>query len=178
MIFLKKILKLLFPKVIAGNIVVITYFFLLFAGVAFCEETLQNQKNNIEDVKITVKDKENYQVQIKQYSKEYPVVVYVVFKQSTPLLNNIMQILKNEIMAMSKKEGLKNNIIASAWFDDEYSDELEKINLTQKYSAFIWVYDKKTVMNFYEYMQFLKKEKEKEKKKKLLEKNKEAEINA
>ena len=151
--------------------------FLFYSVISFCDQKQQNVENNVnnvEDVKITVKDRDNYQVQIKQYSKEYPVVIYVIFKQTTPPLDNIMQILKQEIMSMSKKEGLKNNIIASAWFDDEHSDELEKINLTSKYGAFIWIYNKKTVMNFYDYMQFLKREKDKEKKKKLLEKNKEA----
>ena len=151
--------------------------FLFYSVISFCDQkqqNIENNVNNVEDVKITVKDRDNYQVQIKQYSKEYPVVIYVIFKQTTPPLDNIMQILKQEIMSMSKKEGLKNNIIASAWFDDEHSDELEKINLTPKYGAFIWVYNKKTVMNFYDYMQFLKREKDKEKKKKLLEKNKEA----
>jgi len=156
---------------------IIILIFLFFTCSVFGDEIVKND-NAVEDVKITVKDKDNYQVQIKQYSKEYPVVIYVVFKQSTPLLNGIIQILKQEIMSMSKKEGSKNNIIASAWFDDEHSDVLEKINLTSKYGAFIWVKEKKYVMNFYDYMQLLKREKDKEKKKKLLERNKEVQINA
>ncbi|WP_413854140.1 hypothetical protein [Candidatus Ruminimicrobium bovinum] len=156
---------------------IIILIFLFFTYSVFGDEIVKND-DAVEDVKITVKDKDNYQVQIKQYSKEYPVVIYVVFKQSTPLLNGIIQILKQEIMSMSKKEGSKNNIIASAWFDDEHSDVLEKINLTSKYGAFIWVKEKKYVMNFYDYMQLLKREKDKEKKKKLLERNKEVQINA
>ena len=94
-----------------------TVVFLFFTGISFCDQIQQNTeygKNTVEDVQVTVKDRDNYQVQIKQYSKEYPVVIYVIFKQTTPPLNNIIQILKQEIMSMSKKEGLKNNIIASA----------------------------------------------------------------
>ena len=143
----------------------------VFTSVSFCDENLQNNVvADSEDVKIKVINKENYQLQIKQYSKEYPVVVYVVFKRSTPLLNSINQILKQELISMSKKEGLKNNIIASAWFEPETDEDskLEKINLTPKYSSYIWVKEKRTVMTFYDYLQFLKKEK----KKKILEKNK------
>lgn len=147
-------------------------FFFLFTGVSFCDEILQNNAVAEEEaVNIKIINKENYQLQIKQYAKEYPVVVYVVFKQSTPLLTNINQILKQELISMAKKEGAKNNIIASAWFEfetDEYN-ELEKINLTPKYSSYIWVKEKKYIMNFFDYLQFLKKEK----KKKILEKNKE-----
>jgi len=148
-------------------------FFFLFTSVSFCDENLQNKDitADTEDVKIKVIDKENYRLQIKQYDKDYPVVVYVVFKRSTPLLNNINQILKQELISLSKKEGVKNNIIASAWFepDNDENNELEKIKLTPKYSSYIWVKEKKYVMTFYDYLQFLKKEK----KKKILERNKE-----
>jgi hypothetical protein len=48
----------------------------------FCE-TDNNEENNI----INIIDRETYQVQIKQYNKDYPIVLYVIFKESTPLLN-------------------------------------------------------------------------------------------
>jgi len=151
---------------------IIVCFLFLFAGVSFCDENLQNNAVSEEEaVNIKVINKENYQLQIKQYDKDYPVVLYVVFKQSTPLLSSINKILKQEIISLSKKEGAKNNIIASAWFEHENDEnnELEKIKLNSQYSAFVWVKEKKTVMTFYDYLQFLKKEK----KKKILEKNKE-----
>jgi len=148
--------------------------FLLFANLSFCDENLQKtDADNTDNVKIKLVNKEKYQLQIKQYDKDYPVVVYVVFKNSTPLLSSINQILKQELISMSKKEGIKNNIIISAWFehedDNDIENKMEKINLTPKYGAFVWEKEKKTVMTFPDYLQFLKKEK----KKKLLEKNKE-----
>ena len=51
--------------------------------LCFCEE--QKQELVFEkDI-----DREEYLVKIKQYKQEYPLILYVVFKESVPLLNSI-----------------------------------------------------------------------------------------
>lgn len=109
-------------------------------------------------------DRENYQVQIKQYDKSYPIVLYVVFKDSTPPLDKIKKILKTEILTYTKVTPTDNIIIASAWFDDQVSDNLEKIELSSTYGAFVRIYDKKNkkdlgIKPFSEYLQYLRKNK-------------------
>lgn len=118
---------------------------------------------------ITTVERKNYNVQIKQYDKKYPVVAYIIFKNEIPLLDNVKKILRTELLIMSKKYGVKNNIIASAWFDNKISGKLEKVELSKNYSAFIWVCNKeKTIMAFNDYINYLKKKKEKERKKEKL----------
>lgn len=118
---------------------------------------------------ITTVERKTYNVQIKQYDKKYPVIAYIIFKNEIPLLDNVKKILRTELLIMSKKYGMKNNIIASAWFDNKISGKLEKIELSKNYSAFIWVSNKeKTIMAFNDYINYLKKKKEKERKKEKL----------
>jgi hypothetical protein len=125
---------------------------------------------NTEDVQIKTIDRENYQVQIKQYNKEYPVILYVVFKEATPLLDEIRKILRTELVSLTKTRRIDNDIVASAWFDNQVSDDLEKIELTNKYGAFVRIYDKEKkkevgTVSFPEYLKYLKKKKEDDKNK-------------
>ncbi len=125
---------------------------------------------NTEDVQIKTIDRENYQVQIKQYNKEYPVILYVVFKEATPLLDEIRKILRTELVSLTKTRRIDNDIVASAWFDTQVSDDLEKIELTNKYGAFVRIYDKEKkkevgTVSFPEYLKYLKKKKEDDKNK-------------
>ncbi|MDD3053023.1 MAG: hypothetical protein WCS83_04075 [Endomicrobiia bacterium] len=130
----------------------------------FCFTAIGFTNENINTI-----ERKNYNVQIKQYDKKYPVIIYVIFEDEIPLLDEIKKILKSELLIMSKKEGEKNNIIASAWFDNKMSGKLEKIELSKNYSAFIWVCNKdKTIMTFSDYINYLKKKKEKDKKKEKL----------
>ena len=68
---------------------------------------------------------------------------------------------------MANTEKQKNDIIASAWFDDQISDKLEKIELTKTYGTFVWISDEKErkIVNFIEYLKYLKKKKEEDKNK-------------
>lgn len=133
-------------------------FFLIFGSCVFADANEPEK---------TVVDRDAYQIQIKQYQKDYPVVLYVVFKEPVlPPLENVKKILKTELLLLSKKEGLKNNIIASAWFNNPASGNQEKIELSKKYSSLVWVSGKqKTIMTFSDYINFLKKKKEEERKK-------------
>ena len=193
----------------------------------FCENNTKEQEvmENIAENDITIINRDNYQVQIKQYKKDYPIALYVVFKESTPLIAEIRKILREELLIFAKteiepalqdslkkeeegkqkekdlknkkeerqnksetnKEGEQNKIekkigletikrvvIASAWFDDNISESLEKIELTKKYGAFVWLYDeidKDIVFTFEEYLKYLKNKKEFFKKKEKLEKS-------
>ena len=125
---------------------------------------------NTEDVQIKTIDRENYQVQIKQYNKDYPIILYVVFKEATPLLDEIRKILRTELVSLTKTRRIDNDIVASAWFDNQISDDLEKIELTNKYGAFVRIYDKEKkkevgTVSFPEYLKYLKKKKEDDKNK-------------
>ena len=71
---------------------------LLLPVLSFSEKTDTTKQK--EEIPIKVIDRENYQVQVKQYNKDYPIILYVVFKESTPLLDEIKKILKTEILAM------------------------------------------------------------------------------
>lgn len=175
-------------KFLARFIFIITV--LMLPVSCFCEE------NNTKNI-----DRENYQIQIKQYDENYPVILYVVFKESTPLIDEIKKILRTELLSLAKTElepklkdtssksknknensketktgleTIKKVAVASAWFDDQVSDELEKIELAKKYSAFVWFYDEqnkaKKILTFDEYLKYLKKKKEDFKKKDKLEK--------
>ena len=182
----------------------------------FCENNAKEQEvmeSVVVENDIKIIDRENYQVQIKQYDKEYPIILYVVFKESTPLINEIRKILREELLIFAKteeeekqkekdsknkkeerqnksetnKEGEQNKIekkigletikrvvIASAWFDDNISESLEKIELTKKYGAFVWLYDeidKDNIFTFEEYLKYLKNKKEIFKKKEKMEKS-------
>lgn len=137
----------------------------LFLLPAFCFAENGNNSQQKEETPIKVIDREEYQVQIKQYNKDNPMVLYVVFKESTPLLSDINKILKTEILTLTKTRKIENDIIASAWFDDQVSDNLEKIELAKKYGAFVRIYDKEKkkdvgIVNFQEYLKYLKKKKE------------------
>ena len=140
------------------------FIFSLFILPTFCFA------ENTEDVQIKTIDRENYQVQIKQYNKEYPVILYVVFKEATPLLDEIRKILRTELVSLTKTRRIDNDIVASAWFDNQISDDLEKIELTNKYGAFVRIYDKEKkkevgTVSFPEYLKYLKKKKEDDKNK-------------
>ena len=140
------------------------FIFSLFILPTFCFA------ENTEDVQIKTIDRENYQVQIKQYNKEYPVILYVVFKEATPLLDEIKKILRTELVSLTKTRRIDNDIVASAWFDNQVSDDLEKIELTNKYGAFVRIYDKEKkkeagTVSFPEYLKYLKKKKEDDKSK-------------
>lgn len=141
---------------------------LLLPVLSFSEKTDTTKQK--EETSIKVMDRENYQVQIKQYNKNYPIILYVIFKESTPLLDEIKKILKTEILAMTKTKKIESDIVASAWFDDQVSDNLEKIELAKKYGAFVRIYDKETkksmgTVTFPEYLKYLKKKKEEDKNK-------------
>ena len=140
------------------------FVFSLFILPTFCFA------ENTEDVQIKTIDRENYQVQIKQYNKEYPIILYVVFKEATPLLDEIRKILRTELVSLTKTRRIDNDIVASAWFDNQISDDLEKIELTNKYGAFVRIYDKEKkkeagTVSFPEYLKYLKKKKEDDKSK-------------
>jgi len=100
-------------------------------------------------------DREGYQIILKQYAKGYPMALYVVFKEYTPLISEIQQILRKELLINSKTVN-SNTIIASAWFDDQISDNIEKIELSTRNSAFVWVGNQKTIKTFPEYIKYLK----------------------
>ena len=133
-------------------------------ALCFCEEKAQELFSE------KTLEREEYSVQIKQYKPEYPIILYVVFKESTPLLSSITKILKTEILILTNTEKTNNDIIASAWFDDRVSDKLEKIELTKTYGAFVWINDEKErkIVNFNEYLKYLKKKKEEDKNKEKL----------
>lgn len=141
---------------------------LLLPILSVAENTDKTREEDKTPIKII--DRENYQVQIKQYNKDYPIILYVVFKEATPLLDEINKILKTEILTMVKTKKIEDTIIASAWFDDQVSDNLEKIELAKKYGAFVRIYDKKEkkaigIVSFNEYLKYLKNKKEEDKKK-------------
>ena len=140
------------------------FIFSLFILPTFCFA------ENNEDVQIKTIDRENYQVQIKQYNKNYPLVLYVVFKEETPVIDEIKKILRTEIVTLTKTRKIEDDIIASAWFDDQISDNLEKIELEKNYGAFVRIYDKEKkkavgIVSFPEYLKYLKKKKEENKNK-------------
>ena len=140
------------------------FIFSLFILPTFCFA------ENTEDVQIKTIDRENYQVQIKQYNKNYPLVLYVVFKEETPVIDEIKKILRTEIVTLTKTRKIEDDIIASAWFDDQISDNLEKIELEKNYGAFVRIYDKEKkkavgIVSFPEYLKYLKKKKEENKNK-------------
>ena len=148
--------------------IIFTVSLFLLPVVCFAEN--DNNPQQKEETSVKVIDRETYQVQIKQYNKNYPVIIYVVFKEETPLLDDIRKILKTEIVTLTKTKKIENDIIASAWFDDQVSDDLEKIELANKYGAFVRVYDKEVhksvgIMPFNEYLRYLKNKKEKDKNK-------------
>ncbi len=149
------------------KIFILIFFFSIIPVYCFCEVNNQQQK---EETPIKVIDRENYQVQIKQYNKDYPIVLYAVFKEATPLLDEIKKILKTEIVTMTKTSKIEKDIVASAWFDDQVSDNLEKIELAKNYGAFVRIYDKEEkkavgIVPFNEYLKYLRKKKEEDKKK-------------
>ena len=140
------------------------FIFALFILPTFCFA------ENSEDVQIKTIDRENYQVQIKQYNKNYPLILYVVFKEETPVIDEIKKILRTEIVTLTKTRKIEDDIIASAWFDDQISDNLEKIELGKNYGAFVRIYDKEKkkavgIVSFPEYLKYLKKKKEENKNK-------------
>lgn len=140
----------------------------LFSLPVFCFAQNSFAAQQKEETSVKTIDRETYQVQIKQYNKDNPIVLYVVFKESTPLLDEINKILKTEILTLAKTRKIENDIIASAWFDDQVSDNMEKIELTKKYGAFVRIYDKEEkksagIVSFPEYLKYLKKKKDEDK---------------
>jgi hypothetical protein len=78
--------------------------------------------------------------------------------------------LRTELVSLTKTRRIDNDIVASAWFDNQISDDLEKIELTNKYGAFVRIYDKEKkkevgIVSFPEYLKYLKKKKEDDKNK-------------
>ncbi|MGE4385110.1 MAG: hypothetical protein AB7E39_04500 [Endomicrobiaceae bacterium] len=130
---------------------VIFFFLFCFAAFVSAEETDIIERNN-------------YTIHIKQYDKQYPVAAYIVYQNNIPLLDEIKKTLRKELIAMSKKQGAQNNVIASAWFDNNMTGKLEKIKLSKNYSSLVWVCGKeRTIMPFNDYINYLKKKKKKEK---------------
>lgn len=141
------------------------FVFSLFILPTFCFAENENNIQKQDETPIQTIDRESYQVQIKQYNKNFPVVLYIVFKEGTPMIDDIKKILKTEILSLTKTKRIENDIIASAWFDDQISDNLEKIELAKNYGAFVRIYDKEKkkdlgIVSFPEYLKHLKKKKE------------------
>lgn len=148
--------------------IIFTISLFLFPIICFAENNNNSQQKEESSVKVI--DRETYQVQIKQYKKDYPMVLYVVFKEETPLLDEIKKILRTELLSLTKTQKIENDIIASAWFNDQVSDNLEKIEIEKKYGAFVRIYDKAKkrevgIVTFPEYIKYLKKKKEEDKNK-------------
>ena len=149
--------------------IICIFLFFVFPVCCIAEEITINNKDT-EKVHVETIEREGYKVQIKQYDKSYPLIIYVIFKESTPVLSQITKILKTEILTLTKTRKIENTIIASAWFDDQVSDNLEKIELTKKYGALVRIYDKEEkkevgIVPFTEYLKYLKKKKEEDKNK-------------
>ena len=136
----------------AFTIILVANFF-CYAAEFVLQEKNVDTKNMFYN---NVIDRENYQIMLKQYSKEYPMALYVVFKEYTPLISEIQKILRTELLTISKTVNANTNIIASAWFDDQISDNIEKIELSTRNSAFVWVGNQKTIKTFPEYIKYLK----------------------
>lgn len=148
--------------------IIFTISLFLLPTVCFAENNNNSQQK--EETSVKVIDRETYQVQIKQYKKDYPMVLYIVFKEETPLLDEIKKILRTELLTLTKTRKIENDIVASAWFDDQVSDNLEKIELAKKYGALVRIYNKEKkkemgIVTFPEYLNYLKKKKEENKKK-------------
>lgn len=148
--------------------IIFTISLFLLPTVCFAENNNNSQQK--EETSVKVIDREIYQVQIKQYKKDYPMVLYIVFKEETPLLDEIKKILRTELLTLTKTRKIENDIVASAWFDDQVSDNLEKIELAKKYGALVRIYNKEKkkemgIVTFPEYLNYLKKKKEENKKK-------------
>lgn len=153
-------------KILVKSVFIISLFIL----PTFCFSENENSSQKKEEVSVQVIDREDYQVQIKQYNKDYPWILYVVFKESTPLLDDIKKILKTELVSLTKTRKIASTIIASAWFDDQISEDLEKIEIANKYASFVRIYDKEKkkeigTVSFPEYLKYLKKKKEEDKNK-------------
>lgn len=118
-------------------------------------------------VPIKTIERDDYTIQVKQYDKKYPVVMYVVFKNSVPVLSELNKILKTELLTYVNAENIKSPVIISSWFDDQVSDNLEKIELNRNYGAYVFYTDSKgkQIVTFTDYLKYLKKKKEDEKKK-------------
>ncbi|GAB1401970.1 hypothetical protein MASR1M68_08810 [Elusimicrobiota bacterium] len=146
------------------NLFILFTILFLINGFIFAEdEKIIQQKDQTANIKVI--ERENYTVQIKQYRKDYPVVLYIIFKESVPASDEIRNLLYKELRITSKKEGLNSDIIASAWIDDTTSESLTKIDLSQSSSAFVWISKEKKTMSFADYIKFLKKQKKDKKNK-------------
>lgn len=135
--------------------------------ICFCEKN--GDKDNDEKLFYSnIIERDDYKVILKQYAKEYPIALYVVYKEYTPFISEIQKTLRKELLTISKTIDKNTVVIASAWFDDQISDELEKIELSTRNSAFVWVgAEEKTIKTFPDYIKYLKdkiaKDKEQEK---------------
>lgn len=137
--------------------ILLSLLFLTNSFVLAQDEKIVQQKDETTNIKTI--ERQNYNVQIKQYKKDYPVVLYIVFKEAVPVSDEIKNLLYKELRILSKKEGLKNDIIASAWINDTISETLTKIDLSEGSSAFVWVSKEKKIISFADYLKFLKKQK-------------------
>ena len=138
----------------------------LFVSVScFAQDAVFQAKNSGEKMFYTnTIEREGYQVLLKQYSKEYPMALYVIYKEFTPLVSEIQKTLKKELLTISKTVSKDVVIIASAWFDDQISEEIEKIELSTRNSAFVWVGgEEKTIKSFPDYIKYLKEKLPKDK---------------
>ncbi len=107
-------------------------------------------------------EKQNYSVHIKQYNKDYPVVLYVILKER-PSNEEVKNMLYKELKLISKKEGASSNVIASAWISDSASEMITKIELSEKSGAFVWISKEKRILSFNDYVKYLKKHKKNKK---------------
>ncbi len=137
----------------------------LFPICSFAEQDKENEDSK-QNVSVKTIERDNYQIQIKQYDQKYPVIMYVVFKDSVPVLSELNKILKTELLTYVNTENIKDTVIISSWFDDQVSDNFEKIELTKSYGAYVFCIDEKgkQVLTFSDYLKYLKKKKEDEKK--------------
>ena len=143
------------------------YFVISILAILFALPCICFAEQSIQNVPVKVIEKEEYNIQIKQYDKKYPVIMYVVFKDSVPVLSELNKILKTELLTYVNSENIKDTVIISAWFDDQVSDNLEKIELTKTYGAYVSYTNERGrhIVPFSDYLKYLKKKKEDEKKK-------------
>lgn len=85
------------------NLFILFTILFLINGFIFAEdEKIIQQKDQTANIKVI--ERENYTVQIKQYRKDYPVVLYIIFKESVPASDEIRNLLYKELRITSKKK--------------------------------------------------------------------------
>jgi hypothetical protein len=119
-----------------------------------------------------------YTVDITRTSPKTPFALHVNFKKEPEpedARKTVLEELKT-ISADNLYSGENIIIIATAWYPGEDGENV-KINFTERFGAYVWVAKEKKIMQFPDYLKWLKKEKE-EKDKKDKEKKKEKEKSA